>query len=63
MLDNYLFLDSIKKLTLEEQNIRLKEQLEYLTKQHQEEIVFLHNQISKYSSLYNECQDQLYKSG
>jgi hypothetical protein len=59
MIDN-IFLESIKTLSTEEQNLRLKLQLEYISDEYEKQIIFLHSQISKYSALYNECQEKLY---
>lgn len=61
MIDNYNFLESIKNLSLEEQNARLKNQLEFNEQEHQQEILFLNSQISKFSALYYECQNKLYQ--
>lgn len=58
-MQDYYFLESIKSLSIEEQNLKLRSQLEYLSDEYDKQIIYLQSQISKYSNLYDECREKL----
>lgn len=61
-MTDYHFLESIKNLSIEEQNTKLIQYINYIQDEYSRDLLFLQSQISKYSNLYSECQEQLYKN-
>lgn len=60
-MTDYRFIESIKNLSIEEQKVKLQEYIEQIHNEYNTQILLLQSQVSKYSDLYYECQDQLYK--